>query len=139
MIASSPTDVGPVFKAIVESACELCESYDAVLRLRDGDTLRFSAHHGPLSTTHEELPLNRSWTGGRAVLDRVPLYVGDMLGTEGDEYPEAQNRAREQGQRSVLSVPLLREGESIGVLVLRRLETNPFSDKPEGTLTRGTA
>ena len=50
VIASSPTDVGPVFKAIVESACELCKSYDAILRLREGETLHFSAHHGPITT-----------------------------------------------------------------------------------------
>ena len=46
VIASSPTDVGPVLKAIVESACELCDAYDAIVLLKDGDDLRFSAHHG---------------------------------------------------------------------------------------------
>src|SRR6516162_5424527 len=44
VIASSPTDVQPVLKAIVESACELCEAYDAAVVLRDGDDLRFAAH-----------------------------------------------------------------------------------------------
>ena len=48
VIASSPTDVGPVLQAIVESACELCEAYDAIVLLKDGDQLRFSAHHGPI-------------------------------------------------------------------------------------------
>ena len=129
VIASSPTDVGPVLKAIVESACELCEAYDAILRLRDGDVLRFSAHQGPLTTNHEDLPINRSWTAGRAMVDRVPVHVEDMLSADGDEFPGAQNRAREQGQRTILSVPLLREGESIGVITLRRLEVNSFSDK----------
>ena len=37
VIASSPTDVEPVLKAIVESACELCEAYDAIVLLKDGD------------------------------------------------------------------------------------------------------
>ena len=40
VIASSPTDVGPVLKAIVESACELCGAYDAVVLLKDGNSLR---------------------------------------------------------------------------------------------------
>ena len=48
VIASSPTDVEPVLKAIVESACELCDAYDAIVRLRVGDYLHSSAHHGPL-------------------------------------------------------------------------------------------
>ena len=49
VIASSPTDVGPVLNAIVESACELCEADDAIVLLKDGDDLRFSAHHGPIA------------------------------------------------------------------------------------------
>ena len=40
VIASSPTDVGPVLKVIVDSACELCEAYDAIVLLKDGDDLR---------------------------------------------------------------------------------------------------
>src|SRR6202140_1609589 len=48
VIASSPTDVGPVLRAIVESACELCEAYDAIVGLKDGDELHPSAHHGPI-------------------------------------------------------------------------------------------
>ena len=50
VIASSPTDVGPVLQAIAESACELCDAYDALVRLKDGDELRLSAHHGPIPT-----------------------------------------------------------------------------------------
>src|SRR4029077_6936429 len=48
VIASSPTDVGPVLNAIVENACELCEANDAVVLLKAGNDLRFSAHHGPI-------------------------------------------------------------------------------------------
>jgi GAF domain-containing protein len=129
IIASSPTDVGPVFKAIVESACELCESYDAILRLREGDSLSFGAHHGPLSTVGDMREVNRHWTAGRAVIDRTPIHVTDMTSAEGDEFPEAQKRARSAGQRTILSVPLLREGESIGVITLRRTEVHPFTDK----------
>jgi GAF domain-containing protein len=129
VIASSPTEVGPVLKAIVESACELCEAYDAVVALKDGDYLRPSAHHGPIPLAPEKLPIDRNWAVGRAFLDRKPVHVHDYLSTEGDDFPVGQERARRSGFRSVLSVPLSREGESIGAIVLRRAEVQPFSDK----------
>ncbi|MGH6751469.1 MAG: GAF domain-containing protein, partial [Bradyrhizobium sp.] len=129
VIASSPTDVGPVFNAIVESACELCEAYDAVLRLKQGEDLCFSAHQGPIMTFRENRPISRNWTAGRAVIEKRPIHVHDLLASEGEEFPEAREMRRHQGHRTVMSVPLLREGESIGAITLRRLEVNPFSDK----------
>ncbi len=87
VIASSPTDVGPVLKAIVESACKLCEAYDAVVLLKDGDDLRFSAHHGPIPLKFEKMPINRNWVTGRAVVDKVPMHVHDLLSPEGDDFP----------------------------------------------------
>jgi GAF domain-containing protein len=125
VIASSPTDVGPVLNAIVVSACELCDAYDAVLRLRDDDSLRVSAHHGPIPTSRQLWPVSRNWTAGRSVLERRPIHVRDMASSEGDEYAEG----REYGLRTVLSVPLLRDGESIGAITLRRTEMSPFTDK----------
>ena len=129
VIASSPTDVGPVLKAIVESACELCEAYDAVVRLRDDDSLRLGAHHGPIPITLEKWPISRDWVAGRSVLDKKPIHVRDIQSAEGDEFPGTRELARRTGNRSFLCVPLLREGESIGTIVLRRTEVLPFSDK----------
>jgi signal transduction histidine kinase len=129
VIASSPTDVGPVLKAIVESACELCEAYDAVMFLKDGGDLHPSAHHGPIPMDSEKLPIVRNSAAGQAFLDRKPVHVHDYLSTDGDDFPVGRERARREGARSVLGVPLSREGESIGVIVLRRLEVHPFSEK----------
>jgi GAF domain-containing protein len=128
VIASSPTDVAPVLKAIVDSACELCDAYDAAVLLSDGDQLRFCAHHGPIPISFEKLPINRNWTAGRAFVDRKPIHVHDLL-AEGDEFPLGQELSQRMGHRSILSVPLLREGESIGTIVLRRTEVHPFSEK----------
>jgi GAF domain-containing protein len=129
VIASSPTDVAPVLQAIVKSACELCGAYDALVRLKVGDELVPSAHHGPIPASGKIWHINRNWTGGRAVIDRLAVHVHDVLSAEGDAFPETQAVAREQGYRTSLSVPLLREGESVGVIVLRRMEVHPFSDK----------
>jgi two-component system, NtrC family, sensor kinase len=129
VIASSPTDVGPVLKAIVESACELCDAQDAVVSLREEDDLRYAAHHGPIPVGFEKRAVSRGWVTGRAVVDRVPIHLKDVFSTEGDEFPEAQEMSRRVGIRTLLSVPLLRQNESIGAIMLRRTEVNPFNDK----------
>jgi GAF domain-containing protein len=143
VIASSPTDVAPVLQAIVDSACELCEAHDALVHLREGNHLRYRAHHGPIPFGFatlpsgeepipfgsEKLPINRNWVTGRSVVDKVPVHVRDVLSAEGADFPEAQRLSRREGTRTILSVPLLRDNESIGAIVLRRTEVNPFSEK----------
>jgi two-component system, NtrC family, sensor kinase len=128
VIASSPTDVKPVLKAIVESACELCEAVDAIVALKDDDDLLFQEQHGSIPVFWERRPINRQWTPGRAVVDCKPVHVHD-LSAEGEEFPEGREIARLDNVRTVLSVPLLREGESIGAILLRRTQVQPFSDK----------
>jgi GAF domain-containing protein len=129
VIASSPTNVGPALQAIVESACAFCDAYDAGVVLKIGDDLHFSAHHGPIPTGQQPRPVSRQWVTGRSVVDKVPVQVSDFQGPEAAEFPEGQRQAREQGHRCTLSVPLLREGEAIGAIVLRRLEPVAFSNK----------
>jgi two-component system NtrC family sensor kinase len=129
VIASSPTHVGPVLVAIVESACELCDADDAVVHLRQGNELRYAAHHGPIPAGLEKRAINRNFVTGRAVVDKVPVHLHDVLSAEGDELPEAREMSGRVGVRTLLSVPLLRENESIGAIMLRRTEVHPFSDK----------
>jgi GAF domain-containing protein len=100
-----------------------------VVRLSEGDILCLSAHHGPIPVDHVRWPISRNWTAGRAFIDQKPIHVRDMLSREGDEFPEAQQLARNQGHRTIFSVPLLRKGESVGTITLRRLELDPFTDK----------
>jgi two-component system, NtrC family, sensor kinase len=129
VIASSPTDVEPVLNAIVESACELCEAEDAIVFLLDDGDLRSAAHHGPIPEGLTRLPISRTRIVGRAFLDRKPVHVRDFHSVEGAEFPDGQAIALRLGHRTMLAVPLLREGESIGTITLRRNEVRPFSDK----------
>ncbi|MBV9460692.1 MAG: GAF domain-containing protein [Bradyrhizobium sp.] len=129
VIASSPTDVGPALQAVVDSACEICDAYDAAVLLKEGDYLQFSAHHGPIPRGFEKWPINRNWVSGRAVVDKVTQHVHDLLGPEGDDLPETREIARREGHRTVLSVPLMREGNAVGAIALRRLEVQPFNEK----------
>jgi two-component system, NtrC family, sensor kinase len=129
VIASSPTDVKPVLTGIVESACKLCEASDAYLALKDGDHLVFQTQHGLIPVAWKRRPINRQWPAGRAVVDGKSVHLLDVLAGEGDEFPDGREIARHDGARTVLTVPLMREGEGIGVIILRRTEVLPFTDK----------
>src|SRR5215510_5120008 len=129
IISSSPSDIKPVLDAVARSAMRLCESYDAMIMLREGEELHFPVHHGPIRQTAQltRRAISRGWVAGRAVLDRQPVHVHDLV-TAGAEFPMGQADAVRAGYRTTLSVPLLREGEAIGVIHLRRREVRPFTD-----------
>jgi two-component system, NtrC family, sensor kinase len=129
VIASSPTDVKPVLEAIVGSACELCNADDAVVHLREGQDLRYGAHHGTLPVGFMRHAISRDFVAGRSVLDKIPVHIHDVLSGEGDDFPEAQRMSRQPGLRTILSAPMLRESECIGAIVLRRKEVRPFTEK----------
>src|SRR3989304_3910872 len=124
VIASSPTDLQPVLNVVVENAARLCDSTDAQLRLVNDGGLRLAASYGPLPVP-EVIPINRQTGSGRAVTDRQMIHVHDLEPEREIEYPEA---ARD-GSRTILGMPLLREGVPIGAILIRRLEVRPFSDK----------
>jgi two-component system, NtrC family, sensor kinase len=78
---------------------------------------------------HKTVPVAEDSTAGMAVIGRKPVHVHDLLSAEGDRFPQAQELARMHGERTILSVPLLRENESVGTIIIRRREVQPFSDK----------
>jgi GAF domain-containing protein/CheY-like chemotaxis protein len=131
VISSSPTDIQPVLDTVVESAARLCESFDTAMFFLDGDRLRLAAHHGsiligPIGVF--TLPLVRGIVGARSVLDGRTIHVADMQ-TEGEEFPESSENARRMGFRTILCVPLMREGAAIGWIQLRRAETRLFTER----------
>src|SRR5262249_38001093 len=127
-ISCSTFALHKVLDTLVRSAARLCNAYDAVILLRQGESLVFGAHHGPIPSPFVQMPLTRGWTAGRAVLDREPVHVEDILAEE-PEFPVAYAMSRPVGQRTTFSVPLLRRNEAIGSLTLRRTEVRPFSAK----------
>jgi GAF domain-containing protein len=127
VISSTPTDLPHVFAQIAASAASLCDAYDAVIFQADGDLLRLVAHHGPISTP-SSFSLTRGVSLGRAVLDRQPIHIANLQ-AETDEYPEGSGRAQRLGVRTVLNVPLIRLGKSIGVIGIRRTEVRQFTDR----------
>jgi GAF domain-containing protein/anti-sigma regulatory factor (Ser/Thr protein kinase) len=127
-IAASPTDEQPVLQAIAASATRFCAAADAVVRLQRGDQLETRAHHGTVLSL-PELPIafDRTSLSGMAFLEQRTIHVADILGPEGELFPQARDRAALTGQRAMLATPLLREGKPIGVILLRKSEPVPFT------------
>src|SRR6266545_2831351 len=129
VIAGSPTDLQPVMDAVTASAARLCGAYDASIFLRKGDGLDLVAHDGPLAASIGlRIPLVRGTTTGRSVLERRTIHVADVQ-AEAEEFPEGSVLGKEWGHRTLVNVPLMREGVAIGAIQLRRAEVNPFTDK----------
>src|SRR5215207_7248857 len=128
VISRSPSEIQPVLDAIVQTTSVLCGAEDAVILLREGATLRIAAHHGPIPLDFNAKPIERSWVAGRSVADRAAIHVPD-LAAAGDEFPLGRSIAEKFGHRTTLAIPLLREDEAVGCLLLRRLVVQPFSDK----------
>ena len=129
MIASSPTDIQPVLDTVAESAARLCDSTDSEIYRVDDDILHRVAVYGSMPVAAIEMPVGHGSPLGRAVVDRQTVHVQD-LATEVDiEFPDAKARQRVTGTRTILATPLLREAVPVGVIVIRRTEIRPFSDK----------
>src|SRR5690348_16908981 len=130
-ISNSPTDTQRVFEEIAAAAARLCDGYNAGIFRLDGDILRLVAHRGPIppvgAVGHGTLPLTRGLPPARAVLDRQTLHVADLQ-SETKEYPEGSDFARRLGFHAALSVPLMRAGEAIGVITIRRTDVRAFTD-----------
>ena len=132
VIASSPTDIQPVLDVVAENAARLCEATDASIYRVEGDVMRHVAIRGNPSAAleiGETRALSRGSVSGRAIVDCQLVHVHDMLADGAEEYPDVWSAIQRQGIRTVLSVPLLREGMSIGAIAIRRAEVRPFSDK----------
>jgi signal transduction histidine kinase len=132
VISRSALDVQKVLDALVESAARLCDAYDAVIFQVFGDSLRLVAHHGQIPTGGPvgqlTYPLVRGLMMGRAVIERRAIHVEDVL-AEADEYPEGKKLTPRVGYRTLLCVPLVHAGEAIGVIVIRRTEVRPFTER----------
>src|SRR5262245_41764063 len=134
VISSSPSDIQPVFEAIVQNAVKLCEGlFGTVLRL-DGDRLHLAAHHNlspaGLQAYREHYPVVvnlRETVASGAILDRRVVQVID---SNDPAVPlRSVAMARATSFRGGVVVPMLRDGEPIGVINVARQERGPFTER----------
>jgi two-component system, NtrC family, sensor kinase len=130
VIASSPTDVQPVFDTIAASAKRLCDALHSSVFQFDGEWITLVAADGSpqqLEVIRRAYPAppGRTSLAAKAILERRVIAIADAQNDIEHPLPE---RAKALGFRSVVCVPMLRGDTPIGAIAVVRAEAIPFTD-----------
>jgi len=131
IISHSTFDLKAVLNTLVESAARLCETEMAAIPRLTGSDLRHFASYGYTPDFQEFLERHpivpgRGTATGRAALEGKTVHIPDVLADPEYTLTEGQKLA---GYRTLLAVPLMREGAPVGVLVMARIAQRPFTPK----------
>src|SRR5262245_4170536 len=139
VVSSSPGELEPVFNAMLANATRICGARFGVLFQSEGDGLRPVAMHDapqPYVEERRRNPIIRPAPAtvlGRALATKQPVQIADVLNEPQyfnvpSGYTSAQ-LTKLAGARTVLGVPMLKENNLVGAIVIYRQEVRPFSDK----------
>jgi two-component system, NtrC family, sensor kinase len=131
VISRSTFDLQAVLQTLVESAAQLCEADIAGIHSLMGFSFRYAASYG-MTPDADEFMRNLQFEPGRGTLVGRTALEGravEILDIVNDPDYTLSDLVRQLGIRTMLGVPLLREGTPIGVLTLHRTEVRPFTDK----------
>jgi GAF domain-containing protein len=131
VISRSTFDLEPVLQTLIENATRLCGANSGTIHRQDGDVLRLGVAYNLPAAFKDFLQRNPIGPGrhtlvGRVALERRTVHLPDVLADSEYKLPEA---VRLGDVRTLLGVPMLREGALIGVIVIRRTEARPFTEK----------
>jgi len=132
VISRSPTDAQPVFDTIADNAVKLFRPWSAAVYRFDGEFMHVAAVRGGRPGSEQYLREQgrrhptRDVMAGRCIIDRSVIHVPDFE-TDPDVPMAAREIARLRGFRATINVPMLRDGEPIGVISVSRAQTGAFS------------
>jgi GAF domain-containing protein len=135
VISSSPGDLEPVFNAMLENAVRICDAKFGHFWLREGDSVRAGATHGApeaFAAYLRDEPVFRPKpeTGlGQLLRQKQVFHIPDIAAvpTYGDKLREATIKLA--GARSLIGVPMVKDDQVIGAIIIYRQEVRPFSAK----------
>src|SRR5262249_26169637 len=139
VISSSPTDLQPVFDTIAEHAMRLCSALHGVVLRFDGELVHLVALANASPEAGDALrglfptALGRHTAASRAILTGTTVDIPDVQNAS--DYAitgaarTAAGAARTAGYRSIVAVPMLREGRAIGTLNVHGAEAGQFSSR----------
>jgi len=143
VIATSPTDLPTVLGAISERAATLLGATDALVNLRDGDSYVIEGGWGPIYAgdkasgnivSERRVPISHGSMSGRVLLTGRPVHIESMAAVAEREFPELAAAYLQSSRGARLVVPLLRDADAIGTIVVRRESAGLFSDEEIGLL-----
>ena len=145
VISSSPGDLQPVFRAILENATRICEAKFGNLWLREGDNFRIAATHGAPPAYRQffdrEPVVSPDPRSGLGVILRTkrPIHIVDIKSSP--TYKDKMRTAtiKLANARSLVGVPLLKENQVVGGIAIYRQEVRPFTDKQVALLANFAA
>ena len=132
-LSRSTFDLQSVLESLLEKAVRLCGAERGFIIRQDGDVYRIAASYGHSDEFLEKAKQNpihqdRSSATGRAVLERRVVHIHDILADP--EYRwGADHRSEKEMHRTILAAPMLKGDTIIGVIVIRRIQVQPFTDK----------